>query len=63
MADDTVTREEFLELKQRFNELLSVLTSLELKRTVNFDDLSLEEEGFDDEEDFSDSDESEEEKL
>ena len=56
MEQDFVTKEEFLQLKDRFNDLVSTLTSLELKRTVNFDEF-LVEDGY--EEDF---DESEEEK-
>jgi hypothetical protein len=41
--DNYVTKEEFLELKNRFNELLSTLESAELKRRVSFDELYLED--------------------
>jgi hypothetical protein len=59
MAEEYVTKEEFLELKSRFNELLFLLSSLELKKKVSFDELSFEE--YEDSEEDDDLDVSEEE--
>jgi len=50
MVDTNVKREEFEELKNRFNDLLEVLGSIGLKKAVDFTELEIEENVIDEEE-------------